>query len=354
MYWQNPEMLWLLFLVPLAVGLCLFAYWRRRQLRRAWGDERLIARSSSPLSFRAYLFRAGLIGAGVLLLVLSLARPVVQDGHAELPQGTTDLIVMVDVSRSMAALDYKGRLPKDSPFGDGTRLDMARYLIMDKVVPELGANRLGIVTYAGEAFPLAFLTRDVPAVDWVHRRAMLVNSAPGNGSALAKAFLLSFQLFDLDSDSGHKKIIVLFSDGGNDDGLDTLNAVTAELTKRGITLIVVGLGRNTPSAIPVNQLSYADRQRYSGREFYELNGEVVTTQLDENALRLIANRAGGRYVRVVKAEDFSFSLFAQRLEMVHVAGKEELFIYPLALGMLCLILGWFSTSQFASRFSGRR
>ncbi|MBY0359502.1 MAG: VWA domain-containing protein [Candidatus Obscuribacterales bacterium] len=354
MYWQNPEMLWLLILVPIAAVLCLAAYRRRRQLRRSWGDERLISPHSSRLSFGAYLLRASLVAGGVLFLVLALARPTVQDGRTELPQGTTDVIVMVDVSRSMASLDYKNRIPSDSPFADGTRLDMARYLIMDKVVPELGANRLGIVTYAGEAFPLAFLTRDVPAVDWVHRRAMLINSAPGNGSALVKAFLLSFQLFDLDSDPAHKKIIVLFSDGGNDDGLETLNAVTRELSSRGITLIVVGLGRNSPSAIPVKQLSHADRQRFYGREFYELNGEVVTTQLDENALRLLANRSGGRYVRVSDAGDFSFSLFAQRLEMIRVAGREELFIYPLALGMLLLILGWFSTSEFASRFGGRR
>lgn len=352
MYLQNPEMLWLLALVPVIVFLSMLSYWRRWQLRRIWGDERLIAPHSSPLSSGIYIFRGCAVALGVGALVVSLARPVVDHGRAEFPQGTTDLIVMVDVSRSMAALDYKGKIPSDSPFRNGTRLDMARYLIMSKVVPELGANRLGIVTYAGEAFPMAFLTQDVMAVDWVHRRAMGVSSAPGNGSALVKAFNLSFQLFDLDSDPSHRQIIVLFSDGGNDDGLDSLTAVSKELSRRGIDLIVVGLGKNTPSAIPVNQLSPADQRDFYRKEFYELNGEVVTTQLDENVLRLLANRSSGRYLRINGANDFSFSLFAQKLEMVYRPGKKELFIYPLMLGLLLLVVGRFSTSEFTGIFRG--
>lgn len=348
MYLQNLEALWFFLLLPVVASLCWLAYWRRWQLRQYWGDEHLIARRSSSLASRPYILSCGALIAGIACVILALCRPTSDNGRAEFVRGTTDLIVMVDVSRSMAAVDYDGKIPRDSSFRNGTRLDMARYLIMKKIVPALGANRLGIVTYAGEAFPLAFLTQDVPAVDWVHRRAMTISSAPGNGSALVKAFLLSFQLFDLDSDPSHKKIIVLFSDGGNDDGLDALTAITQELKKRGIELVVIGLGKDTPSAIPISQLSPIDRQQSNGQEFYELKGEVVTTQLDDNVLRLLANRTGGRYVRVRKAADFSFDLFWQRLEMAYQVGKEELFVYPLLAGLCLLTLGWFLTWKFSA------
>ena len=346
MYFHNPEAFWLLAIVlPLGTLFTLLTYWRRRQLRQAWGDDNLLGKQSSPLNIWLYAARTALVCAGLTAVVVALARPAEEKGRSEFPQGTTDLVVLTDVSRSMAALDYKGKIPADSPFKNGTRLDMARYLMMKEVIPALGANRFGIVTYAGDAFPLAFLTMDVPAVDWVSRRAMTINSAPGNGSAMVKAFYMAMALFELDSDKDHRKIIVLFSDGGNDDGLDELSAVCKELNKRGIELVVVGVGRPVPSAIPIAELPPSDRQQFYNKEFYELNGEVVTTQLDENALRILANRSGGRYVRVNNAGDFSFDNLAQRLELKYRPGRKELFFYPLLLGLVLLTAGWFCTSQ---------
>lgn len=346
MYFHNPEAFWLLAVVlPLGLLLTFLKFVRNRQLQSSWGEPRLIASKSSPISFWRYVLRASLICSGLFMVVVALARPTQEKGRSEFPQGTTDLVVLCDVSRSMAALDYKGKIPTDSPFKNGTRLDMGRYLMMKEVIPALGANRFGIVTYAGDAYPLAFLSLDVPAIDWASRRAMTISSAPGNGSALVKSLYMAIAMFDMDSDKDHRKIIVIFSDGGNDDGLDQLNTVCRELNKRGIELVVVGLGRNVPSAIPISELPPSDQQLYRGKEFYEVNGEVVTTQLDENALRILANRAGGRYVRVNNAHDFSFDNLANRLEMKFRPGRQELFVYPLLLGLVLLTTGWFSTSQ---------
>lgn len=346
MYFNNPEALWLLAIaLPLGALFTLMAFWRRRQLHRTWADEQLLGAQSSPLRPWLYAVRTAFVCAGLTLVVVALARPSEEKGRSEFPQGTTDLVVLTDVSRSMAALDYKGKIPSDSPFKNGTRLDMARYLMMKEVIPALGANRFGLVTYAGAAYPLAPLTLDVPAVDWVSQRAMGISSAPGNGSALVQAFYMAMALFELDSDKDHRKIIVVFSDGGNDDGLDQLTNVCRELQKRGIELVVVGVGRPVPSAIPISELSPTDRSQFYGKEFYEVNGEVVTSQLDENALRILANRSGGRYVRVNNASDFNFDMLSQRLELKWRPGRKELFFYPLLLGLVLLTAGWFSTSR---------
>jgi Ca-activated chloride channel family protein len=330
----------LLVIPPLVAGAVMAAFARKQALIASYGERKLTQKGTRTMTRFLAWTRAATAALGVAMMIVALARPAIDNGRVEFPQGSTDVIVMVDVSRSMAATDYKGRMPQGSLFSHGTRLDMARHLIREDVVPALGANRLGIVTFAGEAFPLAPLTQDASAVDWMQIRAATISSAPGEGSALVKAFATAFKLFDLDSDPHHKKIIILYSDGGNDDGLDDLMKVVQELHNRNIELVVVGLGKTTPSPIPTKELSPQDQ--YSGTEFYiDKNGEVAMSQLDENVLRLLANRAGGRYVRVNAASDFSFSSLAQRLDMQYIKGQQQLFVYPLMLSVLLLGIAWF-------------
>lgn len=355
MHFQHVWLLGLLLVIPpLVAGAVLAAFARKQLFVARYGEQRLTQKGTKSMSRLVARTRAVLCALGVALLITALARPSLDSGRVEFPQGTTDVIVLVDVSRSMAAVDYNGKMPQGSQFTHGTRLDMARHLIREDVVPSLGANRLGIVTYAGDAFPLAFLTDDASAVDWVQKRAATISSAPGEGSALAKAFALSFKMFDLDSNDSHKKVIILLSDGGNDDGLDELNAVVQQLQARGITLVVVGLGKTTPSPIPVKELSELDKQSQYGQEFYQNNGETATTQLDENVLRLLANRAGGKYVRVQQASDFSFGSIAQRLEMEYKPGTQQLFVYPLMLALLLFGIAWFLGDEVQLKLSLRR
>ena len=161
-----------------------------------------------------------------------------------------------------------------------------------------------MVSYAGEANPQAFLSDDLPALKWVLQRALTIGSAPGEGSELGKAFNLAFELLDLDSDNNHRKVIVLLSDGGNDAGLDALNAIVKQLRERNIELVIAGLGKTTPSAIPVNQLPQQDRDQFRGQEWYQVDGEVAMSGLEENTLLWLKNATGGRYVRVANSSDF--------------------------------------------------
>ena len=350
MQFQNPTMLLALLVVPPAVlGLVMLAFRRRQQFRALFGEQHLIEKNSRPPRRLWHWLRTGALVLGSAMVVLALSRPTVDSGSVEFPEGSTDVMVMVDVSRSMAALDYSGKVPAGS-IGNGTRLDMSRYLLMEKIVPNLGANRLGIVTYAGEAFPLAFLSQDITAVDWMQKRVLTVGSAPGEGSHLVKAFNLAFRMFELDSKPGNTRVIILMSDGGNDDGLDELNGIIEELRKQDIAVVVIGLGKLTPSKIPIAELGPHDRARYYGQEYYIDKGEIATSKLDENVLRLFANRTGGKYIRVSDASDFSFDSLAQHLELKYRPGQKEMFVYPLMLGALLLVAGWLMQEEF-TRFS---
>lgn len=375
MYFNRPEALLLLILiVPLSLVTTWLQYSQLTAIRRQWGEAGLAGSHASAMSIYSFFWRGILITAGLSFLVLALARPSLDKGTVEFPQGTTDIILLVDASRSMAAMDYhsqaaeinKGKsVSKDShlpwqpasqelPF-HGTRLDMARYLINEKIIPLIGANRVGAVTYAGDVMPLAFLTTDVHAFDWANKRALNIGSAFGEDSCVQKAFQCAFHMFDADSTQNHRQIILLFSDGGLDEkeGLAALQPMLAELKQRRIELFVFGMGSTTPSAIPLNELPWSDRITHGpapgpGQQFWtDEQGVVVTSQLEENNLRIIANSVGGKYVRVRSAADFDFKVVTRRFEMKKRPGRQEFFLVPLGIAALLISAGWLCTARRA-------
>ncbi|MDZ4838048.1 MAG: VWA domain-containing protein [Candidatus Melainabacteria bacterium] len=336
MHLIDPTVLWLLVAIPPLAGLALwFAWTRNERFQNDFGDRKLTGRLSEFVTSGTYLAKGFCLIVGLSLLVVALSRPSIKNGTAEFPHGTIDVISIVDVSRSMAVPDYKEALVGTS-YAEGRRLDMARHLILTDVVPSLNYNRLGIISYAGTGFPMAFLSDDMLALDWMLKRALVMGSAPGENSEVGKAFNMAFTLFDLDSKPGNRKVIVLFSDGGNDTELPELHAAIKELEKRGIELIIVGLGKPIGSPIPVKLLSKSDQSRYSDKKFYEHEGQVVTSKLEENTLLLMRNMTGGRYVRVVNPSDFSIGSLISKADVKRKEGEQELFMWPLMFSALFL------------------
>jgi Ca-activated chloride channel family protein len=336
---SDPRWLWLLAAVPLVVGLSMvLALMRRRKLKESYGDGELIARFTVGISPLRISLKGLAVGLALASLILAVTRPTSEAGANHYPAGSIDVVAVVDVSRSMAVPDYKdSHLP--APFADGRRLDMAKYLLSTEVMGSLNYNRLGVVTFAGEPYPQAFITDDLQALRWFMKTAIQPGSAPGDGSQLAAAFKMAFTLFDLDSKPGHRQVIVLFSDGGNDSPADDLRTVMDELKKRGISVVIVGLGKTTASAIPVKLLSEEDQiASKRGAQWYEYQGEIVTSKLEENDLLMLKNATGGRYVRVVNSSDFVMERMISHMEMRTVPGKTELFPWFLlaALGFFLL------------------
>jgi len=283
MSFLNPLALWLLLVVPPFGAACVwFAFKRRREIARFYGEERLISRFSQVMEPRRYIFKAVCVALTLAFLLLALARPALQDTTVGIPEGTVDVVAVVDVSRSMAAQDYLDELEDEPGYEGGTRLDMARYILVNDIIASLGYNRLGVVSYAGTAFPRPFLSDDLIALRWVMERALTINSAPGEGSDMATALALALTIFEMDSDDNHRKVIVLFSDGGMTGDPALMRQVTNELRSRGIELLVAGLGKMTPQPIPISQLSESDqnRCRYTGQTYYTDGGQIVRSALD--------------------------------------------------------------------------
>lgn len=339
MVFLNPLLAWVA--VPL-FGMMLYLVWlfQRNYLatNTRYGETRLLQGIRVLSKTRLRLLSLLLI-IGSAMVIAAAARPAIRSNNIEFPRGTVDVVAVADVSRSMAAQDYAGKTSAGK-LANGTRLDMVREVLVNQLIPSLRSNRLGIVSYAGSPYDQAYLTDDYKALKWVIEDGMTITSAPGEGSCMAQALLLACRYFDVDSANNHERVLVLFSDGGNDDKEEDLQRAIGECMRRGIKVMIVGVGKAQPSAIPVKMLSPNDRFRMTDQTVLRINGETVMTARDEQFLIGLASRMNGRYIRLDNASDFELLPLDFKLEADTRTSYLELYRYPLCIGLVALVLAY--------------
>ena len=313
----SPEWLHALWLMPLGVALFWWAEQRRRALVSrivAPKLRTLLAGSTSP--FRRWLRAACVLGA-LGLLAVTLAGPQLGYDTLEVPHRGRDVIIAMDVSRSMLATDV-------AP----TRLQRAKLLAEDLVV-ELGSDRLGLVAFAGSAFLQAPLTLDhgavLAAVDELD-----TDLIPKGGSNIAAAIRACEEAFG--KAEGFSRAIVIISDGEelDADGLEAARQAGAA----GIRIFTVGVGSEEGSEIPLGPGEFVRDQ----------SGKVVQSRLDAGRMREIAEVTGGFYVPLDESAARLLSTDGigrmQEVEMSSSASRRpiERYQWPLgaAVALLCL------------------
>lgn len=381
MYFLNSQLLYFMPVAAILAGLLVWLNWRRKQaLHRAFGEWDLLSQTSAPLPASRYIARAALAALTAVLLILALARPIVPNGDKTIAEGTVSVLAVVDVSRSMAALDYEGKVPpsavakkliepehlftnqgrpipqKPKPANDqdaGTRLEMVRHMLLDTIIKQLDGNQLGVVSYAGAAFPQAFLTRDSAALTWVVDRGLTISSAPGEGSGMAKALELALAMFDADAPADNERLLVLFSDGGNDDEPARLAEFAKQARARGVKLVVVAMGNVMPSKIPVSKLADDDDAaialRDNGKRWLETEGQIEKSGMNASLLQNLANQAGGKFIHLQNASDLNLLDQVGKTSMTKVPGTVELFPWALGGALVCLVLTFAATNQWRRR-----
>lgn len=312
----NPLALSLVPLLLLLSGLLLREARQRRAFLRSLGDLRLVRGVSrlGPHRLRPVLLSLALTG-----VIAALARPALAPASGADDRRPLDVVVLLDVSRSMAAEDYAPRL---------SRLGKAKAMILD-TLPWLAAEQVGIVTFAGAPFRQAPLTDDHGALRYILNRWVFIESAPPGGSDIAQGIRAAIRLFG--SRASHR-IVLLFSDGGQNQ-MEGLRSALADTKSNGVRIFAFGLGGPVASRLP----QYGADGRFSG--WLTINGRVATTKLQEDVLREAAAGTGGAYVRVVSGRELHQAL--DRLGAPRSSSTpeaRELFQWALAVALILLAL----------------
>lgn len=347
LHFLRPELFLSLAVILPAAGFFWFTGFKLRQKsRKAYGEEGLLGRFSQPAALAAeYAALAAWLGA-LFMIVLASTGPTLPDAPQRVDEGSLQVVVLADVSKSMAAEDYRSIMPPVNgvapdmvPGPYGTRLDMAKLVIVNEIMPAIAGNELGLATYTGDGFDQADLTDDFTSLRWVIANWMNIGAAPGNGSDYGSGLQQALNIFKQTPAPNKQKVIVWFTDGGFTGDPAALSKVEDEVTQSGVKVIIVGIGSDTANPIPV----YSSNGQLTG--YMQKNGQVVTTAIDENNLHALADRLNATYIRLHPGQKLNIH-WASALAGSHTQKHEaDVFQYPLGIGLF-LIFGLFVRGAF--------
>jgi len=294
----SPELLLGLLSVPALAVLFWVGARRRRGLLSRFGDPALVAKLADSVSGRARWTKAVLLLACVALLILALARPQFGTRVETVRRRGQDVMVAVDLSRSMLAEDVTPN-----------RLDRARLAIL-RLIRNLDGDRIGLVAFAGDAFVQSPLTVDYTAAA-MFLNAMDPDMMPVQGTDLGEALRMSLDA--LDQGGREDRILVLVTDGEDHEG--SIEAQLQRAASAGVRIHTVGIGSTEGVPIPEGPAGGGGQSFKRDEE-----GNVVTTRLDEATLRAVAEATGGSFVRVTPGA----TAFEELVDEIAAGQGEEL------------------------------
>jgi len=268
----NPWWFLLLFLLPAQ------ALWYFRGVRAWRGALRYPATELArdlPAAGRTRLRHVlfGLQVLGEAILIVALARP--QSGHVEerVTSEGVDIVLVIDVSGTMEALDLGGR----------QRLDVAKRVV-DAFIDGRQADRIGMVVFAGESFAQCPLTLDYGILKMLLKSVTIrMNGAIPDGTAIGMAIATAANR--LRASPAKSKVMILLTDGSNNAGIiDPLTGAQAA-ARVGIKVYTIAVGVAGRAPIRVSDPYYGERIEY------------IEDSINEDILRQVAEVTGGQFFR---------------------------------------------------------
>ncbi len=318
LHFANPWFLLTLLLLP---AIAVYVWRRGRPVTVQYSDVHLV--QDLPRSPRVYLrwLPQALRLLALALLIIAVARPQFSREREIVRGKGVDIVLAVDISGSMAALDFE---PEN-------RLEAAKRVI-DDFIGERTYDRIGIVVFAREAFsqcPPTFdydvLRRLLAEIDLAPVLGLDDGTAIGMGLAQATAMLQ-------ESDA-RSRVVILLTDGVNNAGqIDPLTAANAAQALE-VKVYTIGMGKPGQVPFPVDTI-------------FGRRTQMIESEIDEETLQDIAEVTGALYFRATDTEglrqiyDQINDLEKSEVEVQVFVRYKELAVWVLLPALLLLLLEW--------------
>lgn len=308
------------------VGFCLFLWfaagYKKRRLEK-FADARLMETLTASRYPKREALKSVLLVCVFFLSVLALARPQWGFFWEDVKRQGLDIVIAMDVSRSMLADDI---MPN--------RLERAKLAVKD-MMRKIQGDRLGLVAFAGDAFLICPLTIDYSGF-LLNLEDLGPHTVSRGGTNISAAILESIKAHQ--SAQGDSRVIILITDGESHEG-DSF-AAAKKAASKGIPIFSIGIGTPEGSLIRIKN----EQGQY---EFLkDRGGNFVKSRLDEQTLKEIALLTDGAYVRPVGAEfglDHIYQTRLSKMEKQDIEGKMrkqpiDRYFIPLALAFILLLV----------------
>jgi Ca-activated chloride channel family protein len=263
----HPEFFWVLLLIPVYVAWYI---WKRRTLNATVQMSSLRPFDGMKQSWKSYFRHAPMVLRMLALVaaVAVMARPQSTDSYKDEKTEGIDIMLSVDISGSMLAIDFKPN-----------RLEAAKSVAANFIANRPNDN-IGLVIFAGESFTQCPLTTDhavlTNLMQDIHTEMLIGGTAVGSGLATA--------VTRLKDSKAKSKVVILLTDGVSNSGsIAPLKAAQIAQTF-GIRVYTIGVGTRGTAKVPV--------MTHFGQELVEQEVEI-----DEATMTEIADITGGKYFR---------------------------------------------------------
>ncbi len=308
-------------LIPLMGGLFWFLSRKKRKIQGLIQEDLIkdIVPSFKEASEKKKIVLLGLVW---IFSILALIRPQWGFEWQEVKKQGLDILVVVDVSKSMLTQDIKPN-----------RLERTKLAVRD-LLKKLQGDRIGLVAFAGDAFLFCPLTTDYAGF-LLSVNDLSVNTVSRGGTNLSVAIEEAIKGYD--NTPTQYKAVIIVSDGDNLEG-DPMEAAK-KAKEKGIKIYCIGIGTKEGELIQVTNQN-------GEKEFLkDRDGNFVKSRLNEKVLEGIALATGGVYVKSSGAEfglDLIYDRELSRLEKREIESEKtkryyERFQIPLAIALFFLI-----------------
>lgn len=317
---------YLFFIIPVVVVLfILLQIWKVKKQRK-FAETPLFKKLTPSRSDYKSILKLILFILGLSFLTLGLVNPKIGTKLETVKREGIDIVFAVDVSKSMLAEDIAPN-----------RIEKAKRLVSE-IISELASDRIGIIAYAGQAFPQLPITTDYNAAK-MFLQSMNTDMLSSQGTAIDQAIDLASTYYD-DEDQTNR-VLFIISDGEDHSESSILNTVD-KATEQGIRVFTIGVGKDKGAPIPIKRNGVVERLKK------DANGEVVITKLNEAILSDIANSGNGKYIDGSNTEealtiikDELNQMDKKEFEAKQFAEFKDQFQWFLAAGLFFLFLDVF-------------
>jgi Ca-activated chloride channel family protein len=287
----------------LVAALVFFFAWQRRSKKRQIGkfaedhlSGRLI-RHDNPNTENA---RQILMTLGFCFLVLALARPQWGSRWEQMKRRGLDILIALDVSKSMLSEDIKP-----------SRLERSRLAIKD-FIKGLKGDRVGLITFSGDAYLACPLTSDYAGFN-LTLDDISVKMIGLGGTDISRAIREARKAYA--GAAGKHKILIIITDGENHEGDHVAEAQKAAKDNQ-IHIYTIGVGTPEGELIPVKDSN-------QGSFLKSKEGLVVKSRLDETTLEKITTASDGAYLRSAPTEFGLEALYRKKLSLLEKKSYED-------------------------------
>ncbi|WP_298762648.1 VWA domain-containing protein [uncultured Polaribacter sp.] len=322
---EEPIYFYLLTIIPAMIVVFLLVFWWKKRTQKKFSDAELLKKLAPNASTFKNSLKFVFLLLGIAFLVIGLTNPKMGTKLKTVKREGVDVVFALDVSKSMLAEDIAPN-----------RLEKSKQIIA-KIINRLGSDRVGIIVYAGNSYPLLPITTDHGAANM-----FLQNASPdmvsSQGTDINGALELAKTFYNNDEQTN--RFLIIISDG--EDHQEETKQVAQNLANDGVKIYTIGVGTERGGPIPMRLNGAMIGYKKDNK------GETVITKRKPEVLQDIADAADGNYIDgnvtenpVKEIADIIANAEKNEFETKQFSDYKDQFQWFIAIGLLFLLIDVF-------------